>query len=85
MSVVEGGLFGLPSGDITREADLIGQRERVPIARHVDVQHVELVFGAEIVGHAHEGSGSGFRDAVVDDDEVVVRRGVGAWGVGEGV
>lgn len=59
VSVVKGWFHCRPPGNVAHEGHLIGQGQDVHICCDVDVQHVESVLFAEIIGQVHEASRPG--------------------------
>lgn len=72
MTVIECGFDFRPSGDVSRELHLIRQGQDMIVARDVDVQNMEVVRLAQIVGEVDKTGGCCFGHAIVYHDDVLI-------------
>lgn len=70
--MVEGGFDGIPLRYVLDELELVGQGQDVHVGGDVQVEYVELVPFAEVIGDVDETGGASLGDSVVDHDQVIV-------------
>lgn len=73
MTMIESGLNLCPSRDVSRKLHLIAQRKHMIVTRYIDMKHVEVVKLAEIIGEINEARGSCLGNAIVNNDNVLIK------------
>lgn len=67
-----------PPGDVVHQSHLVGQRQDVHVGGDIQVENMEVVLLAQIIGQVHKTSGSSFGDTIVNNHQVVgVIQGIG--------
>jgi hypothetical protein len=70
--MVESGLNFCPSRNVPRELHLVGQRQHMIVARHIDVEYMEVIRLAQIVCEVHEAGRGRLGYSIVYHDDVLI-------------
>lgn len=70
--MVQSWLNGIPLRYVLDELELVGQGQDVHVRCDIQVEYVEFIPFAEVIGDVNETGGAGLWDSVVDHDQVIV-------------